>query len=204
MAILAIVGNSLTILVITMTESLQSNAHFLITSLALSDLISGIQTALSITVAYHYQVAYTTLSHSWCVAKNYVWTVSVSGNVWSIFFIAVDRFAFIKWPLHYHIYMTSRVLRLMLAIIWVYALGINLGLTLYGYIYISQDANDVTFCEPRDVYGDALMFYNYSLSFAVLSIVIVALYSCVAVIANRSAQQNIVPMSNEDGHERRK
>ena len=100
---LTIFGNALTIVAVVRYEQLHNITCYLICSLAIADLIGGSLTPLLISheVQKNSQ-AYIPL----CLIEKTLSMVSTANSVFSILWIAVDRYIFIAYPLRYPIIVT--------------------------------------------------------------------------------------------------
>ena len=112
-------GNLLIIIAVARFEDLQNNTSYFMCSLAVADLLQGAMTPIAITLQvigrYHPQYL------SICLFHIVSTLLAISGNIFSIFMIAVDRYMFIAYPLHYPIHVTSKKTFLAIGFTWLFA-----------------------------------------------------------------------------------
>ena len=117
-ASLTIFGNLLTIIAVSRFERLQNNTCYFICSLAVADLVTGSMTPIAI--ALHVIGIHHPHYLSLCLFHIFPTLLSILTNVSSIFWIAVDRYMFIAYPLHYPLFVTSTRTFLVIGFSWLF------------------------------------------------------------------------------------
>ncbi|EDV22100.1 uncharacterized protein TRIADDRAFT_29133 [Trichoplax adhaerens] len=127
-------GNIMSLFVIYKTSSLWDNSGILLGNMAVADLIVGLICMPTAFISMCIQRSY--LAPILCVITGYINTVVIGTSLQTLAFICVDRCISVLKPLHYHMYVTNNVLRLMLVISWVFPSVVSiiplLGLQQYG------------------------------------------------------------------------
>ena len=127
-ALLALLGNSLTIVAIVKTPALRTATNVLVGSLAVADLLSGAVAPITVCVAY--------LSNTdhWvplCLTKEIVVLLFQAGNLYNVFYISVDRFIAVASPIRHMLLLDSRKILILTISTWtVSAVGVSLVITL--------------------------------------------------------------------------
>ena len=152
LAILALIGNFLSILVIYRKISLHNPSGILISSLAISNITVTLITALP--AVFHLNSKTYPRSQIGCMIHAYLITTSIGISYGTISIIAVDRCLAVSLPLHYGIHVTKQ--RTIYAVIFngliiaiasaVPLMGLqHLGLGQYSYVpYLSGCWLDIT------------------------------------------------------------
>ena len=118
-SILAIGGNGLTIFAIVKFSFLQSSTNYLLASLAVADLISGLLTP---GVILHHMLVNRPSFVPVCLVEKTFSAISIRGNILCTFWITIDRFFYIAYPLRYPLWMTDIKAFILIGFTWGYIL----------------------------------------------------------------------------------
>lgn len=154
----AIVGNSLVISVIVINKKMQTVTNIFIANLALADVILGM-----FTIPFQFQAA---LLQRWVVADfmcpiaPFVKDLSVNVSVFTLTFIAIDRYIAVIYPLKAGFKKSVAVG--ILAFIWVFGTASSIPRALY--MKVTQVPDNVTgktkpFCSPFFPHKDFGQYY---------------------------------------------
>ncbi len=149
-ALLATIGNFLTLVVIYKYEQLQIPAHFFLCSLAMADFLCGI---IGLPMRLVQYVSHNINGYQYiCLIKMAVQEIITFGNILSITIIAVDRALFIAKALHYNIIMTNKRAKLIIIMMWTYSCGLILGFFVVGFDGSKVPPCSLIFVIPKLVY----------------------------------------------------
>eukprot|EP00794_Sanderia_malayensis_P015945 gene15945-17548_t len=123
--IVATFGNMVVCIVIRKTRSLRMiiTNHF-IASLAVSDLMVAI---FLVPVNIYSTIQNKSLCSNWRLCRYYMTTDNISfvASITNLFVITADRFIAITWPYRYNEIVTERRSKVVIVLVWVYAIAIG-------------------------------------------------------------------------------
>ncbi len=172
-ALMAILGNLLTILAVFRFTKLYTETNLVVISLAICDLISGLflwPIALS-ELLTQFNAAWTTVCH----IQNFFIALTAFGNTWNIGAISVERFIFLYFPLRYHNFVTMFRVKCSLMILWGMGICFALSILLGGNELNAGDLCGLKSQTRTDIY----MFYVLPM-YAFPSCITLVLYSKIA------------------------
>ena len=175
--VLAILGNSLTILAVLRFEHLRSNSTaLLIASLGFADLLSGLLPPL-VTLVYVFNKQ-EDIWKALCLTDLIINIMSSGGNMVNNIWIAVDRYIYISTPMRYYSILTTRRVIGIIIFTWVYVITQALTVYLTGSRLVPGKP-----CRPSVALPTVYCIpFLYVQSFTYYAIVI-GLYSRIACIA---------------------
>ena len=177
-SLLALAGNSLTIIAITKKHSLQNNPNLLVANLAVADLI---QALLPPNYILQHFLLESRSYVSVCLAAQTGALFATRGNVFFIMLISIDRCLHTTYPLRYPIWITSHGFWGVVAGTWIYSLIDTLCVVYFGNVLLPGGI-----CKLSLVI-DSKIYTRYLLSQLVICIVITI--SCYIVIAKIAIKQ---------------
>ena len=175
-AFLSIVGNGITIAVITKYEELKTGANYLVLSLAIADLSTGLNTPIAFATSM--QVAKRTVFYTQaCLFKELLYQIGNTGNIFSMLAIGVDRYVAIFYPFRYGSLMTPKRGAIVVVILWSVCLGYNLSL-----IYAGNRIRPDSLCAVNDFLVPEAILAAQTI-FAIVTIFNMLIYIRVAILA---------------------
>lgn len=202
LAIIALIGNILSILVIYRKISLHNPSGILISSLAISNIIVTLITALP--AVFHFNSKTYSKSLVGCIIHAYLITATIGISYSMVSIIAMDRCLAVSLPLHYEIYVTKRrtiyvIIINCLSVAIASALPLmglqHLGLGQYNYIpYLSGCWLDITnYCKN---------FKFVILVYCSVTIVLLLVFICYVIICVVAIQSGsgipIIPNATQE------
>ena len=184
--ILTFFGNSLTLLAIYKFPDLRTATNYYVASLAAADLVSGLYAFLRFTVVYFIE---NTRSYGpMCIATEIIKLLGVSGNLWSIFWIAIDRFLYIVYPFKYIHFATKKKTQAIIISTWVYVFLICLLPTTLQNVWHEGLRCRISAMVTR-------MMFNglYTTNIVALVCAVCCLYVCIAIVAWRRRHKHVMP-----------
>jgi hypothetical protein len=128
--VLIVFGNLLTLIAIGKCKFLQTKRHALIASLSVSDLLFGI--IFAVHVGIDGDSAGVTSGSNGKLTTPYLIIVGQFFICFQhIFYIAVDRFIAVTWPLRHNVLVTQKVIAMILVTLWVMSPAIFVPLLWY-------------------------------------------------------------------------
>lgn len=141
--VVIILGNVMTILAIMWSRRLRTViSNYFILNLAVSDLMVG--AGLPCHLAFYLD---STLSQNKlvCLIRFVIVTIGSTGSIYSLIVIALDRYIAIVYPLSYNVYATQRYVLLIIAIAWIWTIGVSSIPIYWNHFDVSHK------CEYNDV-----------------------------------------------------
>ena len=181
-ASLTIFGNLLIIIAVARFESLQNNTSYFICNLAVADLIQGAMTPLAI--ALHVIGIYHPFYLSLCLVHIVSTLLSMTTNIVSFFLIAVDRYMFMAYPLHYPLLVTSTRTFLAIGITWLFT-----TVQLAVMIAVGQRPEIGMTCKYSIFITKTMWNYINVPEFIGLSIITSVLYTAISSIAYKHGKR---------------
>ena len=176
-SILAIAGNSLTIIAVTKFSSLHSSTNYLLVSLAVGDLITGLQTPVMIT---HNVLSDHPSFVPMCLIEKTFSAISIRANYFNILWISIDRFLYIAYPLRYPLWQTNTKTFILIALTWGY-LTIDTPLVMYFGNILKPGG----LCKVAVIINGAIYNYYWNLQMVVCLVVTIICYILIAKIAHK-------------------
>lgn len=142
---LAISGNVLNIILLTSGKFLSKPHVYFLTSLALSDLITGVINAFSI---------YPSIEHDWpfsqtaCNSLNYVRETVLEVSVLMILCLTVERYLVICYPIRHRIWLSRRRCKVIIVVCWVSTMAAKFHL-LFDALFTTSYNDDVYVCVTK-------------------------------------------------------
>ena len=179
--LLAVIGNTLTIIAVLKYDRLRTITNILICSLAAADFLGGLDPVF-VTLTYTYESS-SPLWMTLCLTELTINTISCAGNVLSILLITIDRYVYISLPLRYESLCQSRRVISVLLVLWMYVtISIPSVISLQSRIPARPD------CQTRAVLLP-VPYYSFLIGqFYLFSAAIVGLYAHIGLIAWRHGQ----------------
>ena len=121
-SVLAVVGNTLVIIVIFKNKGMQTVTNFYIANLAVADVLIGV-----FSIPFQFQAA---LLQRWdlpailCPVAPFVKEITVNVSVFTLTVISIDRYHAVIYPLKLR--CSRRVAHIVMAIVWTFSLGSSL------------------------------------------------------------------------------
>ena len=118
---------------------------------------------------------------------------STTGNLLSIFYISVDRYIFIRYPLRYHTIVTHTKIFVILAITWVYfAFAVPFTMYLSNHLTVGMPCKYVLFLHP-------VVYYFFLMpQFLILLTLTIAFFIAIARIAHKQKIAVAVELQSTD------
>ena len=139
----AVLANIAVITIVLATTLLRENITYVfVLSLAITDLLISL-TVLPLTIAAYIDMSWM-LGNTMCVVQGILGTVFTVGSIFSICAISVERFYFIKWPMHYSAHMSMKKALCVLVILAIVAVIFGV-LPLLGWGHYAYD-NRKSYC----------------------------------------------------------
>ncbi|XP_076277888.1 RYamide receptor [Lasioglossum baleicum] len=180
LSILAVVGNSLVMWIISTSKRMQNVTNFFIANLALADIVIGL-----FVIPFQFQAALLqrwNLPHFMCAFCPFVQGVSVSVSVFTLTAIAIDRHRAILKPLSAK--PSKRTAKIIIIGIWLLAAVVSTPMAVgLRVIMVSEDDDENSmhkkpFCYPVNlsretmrVYSGLLVILRYLIPLTVISFV---------------------------------
>ena len=178
-----VIGNVMTVIVIYKTPRLWDTSSLLLGNMAVADLVAGMVCMPPVLISMNIRRSY--LSSTLCIMAGYINTVVIGASLQTLAFICSDRCIAILRPLHYHMYMSTNVLKVLIILSWVLPMVVSilplLGLQQYGLGYYQfVDYLSMCWIDVMQVQKNrAFLLLIYSLVVFVLTSVIV---SCILIL----------------------
>ncbi|BFZ25139.1 hypothetical protein BsWGS_28178 [Bradybaena similaris] len=188
--------NFITIIVIKKIRRLQTVSNMYIVSLAAADLVVGLG-LLPLSVFYIPSIRrdYYDRNVNFCV---FVFGINLGMAVVSTLhmaLIATDRYLYIVWPYLYQKYVQRKLVFGILACTWIFGLFYSLLPQ-----FIHQDASKVSKCDITIIMPKSFIFYSNVSIYIMCSIIDVAMYSQILVIASRQRRVIRCKSQSVDGY----
>ena len=126
---LAVLGNCLTIAIVARMKEMKTNTNLLIVSLALGDLLSGLDTPFYLIAELNKD---NPTGHVFCLLAEFIDLLGGFGNTFSIACIALDRFLAVVYPMWYNRTHTLHNTLFMLGLMWLYIAFFLSSLFVFG------------------------------------------------------------------------
>ena len=181
-ASLTIIGNLLTIIAVARFEDLQNNTSYFICSLAVADIVQG--SMASTAIALHVIGIYHPRYLSVCLFHIVATLLAITTNVFSIFWIAVDRYIFIAHPLHYPLLVTSTRTFLVIGFTW-----LSTTVQLAVMIAVGQRPVIGMTCKYSIFITKTMWIYINMPEFIGLSMITIVLYTAISCIAYKHGKR---------------
>lgn len=180
--VLAVIGNSLTVLAVAMNSHLQTTSNLAIASLAVADLLSGIA-VVSFLLPVH-MVSDFIVYKPLCTIFTFLRGESVMGNGVFTCVISLERFIYIIFPLHYNNIVTVSRMKWLFILVWT-------TLMLHGIIQLSfhQLRENVDCLDMLSVLHPLVYRITVIIPLCLLLSITIASYIAVSVIAFKSANK---------------
>ena len=178
--LLAILGNGATVLAIMKFEYLRTTTNFIICSLAVADILGGLNPLL---LLLHSQL--TTNFNVWvrlCLVEQSLSLMSSGMNVITIMLISFDRCIYIQYPLRYYSLVKSSQVIVMLVASWVFLI--------IQVVVLFQTGLKVwpgMTCRAHAFFDGLTYTILVNGQFLFYTIIIIVLYSRIACIAYKQA-----------------
>ncbi|XP_039474709.1 olfactory receptor 1500-like [Oreochromis aureus] len=171
--ILAVVGNTLVIIVITLDHMLRSPKYIAVFNLAFTDLLSScalVPKVLDIFLFNHYHISYND-----CLTFMFFCFTSIFMQAFNLVVLSFDRVMAIMYPLHYQMRVTHKLILSLIAFFWL--LAITLILIAVGLLTRLSFCQSVIiqsyYCDHGPMYRLGCNDVTPNYIFAVLTIVLV-------------------------------
>nr|XP_012774317.2 olfactory receptor 1500-like [Maylandia zebra] len=122
--ILAVVGNTLVMIVITLDRMLRSPKYIAVFNLALTDLLSSsalVPKVVDIFLFNHYYISYNA-----CLTFMFFCFTLISMQAFNLVVLSFDRVMAIMYPLHYQMRVTQKLILSLIAFFWLLAITLIL------------------------------------------------------------------------------
>lgn len=161
------VGNSLTIIAVKTTHSLQTTTNIFVVNLAVADIIVGLMIPYQ-QVYYIKSIGEEFMNYKYFCVFRFIGRVTAFGeSLSSMTLIAFDRYVYINFPLEYHVYMTSAKIKTILVISWSYAGFMGFLLLFWNNWYCNEKCS-VAHVFPEG-YSVLLIMHYYTVSIFVIA-----------------------------------
>ena len=200
-SILAIAGNSLTIIAVTKFSSLESTTNYLVASLAVGDFITGLQTPAIIVhnvFSDHRSFVPT------CLVEKTISMIAIRANSFNILWISIDRVLYITYPLRYPLWQTNTKTFMLIAFTWIFIITDSILVIYFGNILKPGGI-----CKMAVIISS--LIYNYYLNLQVCTCLFITIicYILIAKIAHKhsiaiAAQQQPFETLEASIHHRQK
>uniref|UniRef100_A0A4W3JXX4 G-protein coupled receptors family 1 profile domain-containing protein n=1 Tax=Callorhinchus milii TaxID=7868 RepID=A0A4W3JXX4_CALMI len=176
LVVVACVGNSLLVLLISTTKKLHNTTNFLIGNLAASDLVMCLL-CVPLTVSYAFERRGWLFGVFMCHFVTLMQAASVFVSVLSLTAIAVDRYVVVIYPVHRRI--RPRSCAYVVVLIWLLSLAISAPASLHTrYLDLNRTGHDMIVCEEfwndlerlRLLYSCSVLLLFYMLPLCTVSI----------------------------------
>ena len=156
-AIIGIIGNSMTILAVAFSQTLQTPTNAFVTSLSVADLLTSFCLIWAI-VGFLGETAWPLPRAYWlCQFTAFMLYACISTSMWNLGTIAVNRLILITRPLLHKKIFTSWKLGILVAIPWTMSGGVILIFLMTGNGAVGYDKTDTT-CSDIDSHEKADIF----------------------------------------------
>ena len=180
--VLALLGNSLTIAAVTRFEVLRTTSNLLVCQLAVADILSGLS---PIWMVCQYALRWNFAAwHVFCVIEQTLGMLSSFLNVSIIAAIAVERCIYISYPLRYVSLITTRVVVGTIVGLWVFCVT-----EITTFLLLGTGMKEGMDCRSTTVFNSPAFKMNTQVSFFIITIIIVVMYSRIAWIAYHQAKR---------------
>ncbi|CAB3409272.1 unnamed protein product [Caenorhabditis bovis] len=189
---LVVIGNLLVFYMILTKRSLQSTTNTLVLSLTISDLLLGILILpFAIIQEHNAEWLFGDIGcHLWLSLDVFLSTASI----YNLLAISFDRYMAVRQPIKYTIVSSTRLVRLMLFLVW--ACSLLLAAVLFVLIHIIEVGVVVTNeCQPTDLPSEYILF-SASASFIIPAFLMVLFNLGIFQTVVRSSKQKTVKSNN--------
>lgn len=177
-SVLAIVGNSLNIIVLTTRKFLtKPHAYFLI-SLAVADLLTGMVDSFSV---------YSSITYTWpygepfCLLTNYVREALLEISLLMILCLNLERYIAISYPFRSKIWLTKNRSKAFIFLCWFVTFAFKIYL-FFDVVYIVEYDKDIYACTPEyDNYKGFAIFSSVAIE--VPALIILTITSVKLIVA---------------------
>ena len=165
---ISLVGNFLIILIVFTHKELMKTTSWLIVNMAVSDfLFSSIAIPVGLAeMAESSWPDHGTAGLVLCKLQGFCTSVSLSVSVQSIFWIAIDRFVAVVYPMKAHS-ISSRSRSIAIASTWLLAIGVN-SVELYSYQVLEVQRKFICMVGLDDSFGTDRIYVIYSVVYTVV------------------------------------
>ncbi|KAF7653727.1 hypothetical protein LDENG_00079260 [Lucifuga dentata] len=200
-ACLSVVGNVLVCWAVCLNSNLQSITNFFVVSLAVADIAVGL---LAIPFAITISTGFCSNFHGCLFIACFVLVLTQS-SIFSLLAIAVDRYIAIKNPLRYHSLVTGPRAKSIIALCWVFSVGI--GLTpMFGWnagvntTSSSSCPEGMTECLFEGVVTlDYMVYFNFFGCVLVPLVVMLVIYAHIFMAARRQLRLTGLKVASVQG-----
>jgi len=166
-SLVAVLGNSLVIIIVVTSRRMQTVTNYFIANLALADVVIGL-----FAIPFQFQAALLqrwNLPYFMCPFCPFFQNLSVNASIFTLTAIAVDRYKAIIYPLSNH--ASKQRTKIILACIWLVALGLAIPQAVAFRVYEVKDESSgvinatVPQCLPFNTYAQFFAVYTWALCF---------------------------------------
>lgn len=181
-SLLAVIGNTLVIIVILKTKTMQSITNIFIANLALGDVLIGI-----FSIPFQFQAA---LLQRWvvpyflCSVAPFIKNLTVCVSVFTLAVIAIDRYIAVMHPLKAGVKM--KIATILLANIWLFGIISSLPNLIFFQVIEVPDPSfkdqKKPFCVqayPSNAFMSAYVFYIFLIQYLIPLLIISFTYLCI-------------------------
>ena len=176
-AFLAIAGNGLTILAVARFSSLQTSTNYLVASLAVGDLLPGLQAPV---VILHQMLSDHPYFVPICLVEKTFSIISIRANYINILWISIDRLLYIAYPLKYPLWQTNQKTFTLIAVTWGYLIIENCL-----FIYFGHALKPGGICKVSIIVNDNIYDYYCIPQFILSLLITIVCYAIIARIAHK-------------------
>ena len=189
-AVMAIVGNSLTIIAVVKYSLLQNSTNIFIFSLAVSDVICG-TLLYPLELTAYLTRTYTTEWYDLCKVKEYFLSIIFHANIFSTFLIGIERFIYLHFPLRYPFLMDERRAVTIISVLW---MSLLIFCALHVFL-LSHDAPPVL-CDYKYMFPPATSAIVFIYSYGVISGLTGIVYMKIGHLAVKKARTPCTPTTH--------
>jgi len=150
-------GNGFTLITIKLTPRLWTKTNFILASMMVADIITGIFTFWYIPVLLYLYV-FNNPCHYNVVTTIITWLYKVCGyvSVYHLILVSVERYIAIVYPLHYESKFTDRTMKRAICAVWVLSLPFSITWSLW---LINDDLSQCNLISPKFLVIDIVVTY---------------------------------------------
>ncbi|XP_017463164.1 PREDICTED: cholecystokinin receptor type A-like, partial [Rhagoletis zephyria] len=189
--VLAVVGNLLVIITLTLNRSMRSVTNIFLLNLAISDLLLGVfcMPATLVGVLLRRFI----FGRFMCHLISYMQTVSVAVSVWTLVAMSVERYYAICQPLRSREHrQTRRHAYRILGLVWTLAIFLMLPTAIVSELQMIKQTGNFKCREawPSFLYREAFTIFLLLILLVLPLLVMILTYSAIAVTLQQSLHQN--------------
>ena len=181
-AMLALIGNSLTIVAVVRFPALQTPANILVVHLAIADLVGVPHVIMSFVIgligpekSYWFYM---------CLAKDIISLLGRGGNVYFICGMVFERYLAVMYPFRHQTMVTNSRVSLVCGIIWIYLVTFTILVFSFG-----NDLANVSICRPTLYIYLKLNSFGIFSQYIAITLVTIALHAHLWCTARKQARQ---------------